>query len=167
MVPRVAEQGGATMHHSGLTISGRVRRRALLPLGAVALAMVAFGSMAEPTDTPASNPPPLSQQTFTLVQENGVNAKPNTAFDVQKTLTLNKGQMLVLKSSSGQEIEVMGPYHGKPLDHYTAFPPNGTMGYDAHSFSPSHKHCGDTSGGSHPAGGPNPDETAGAEAHCH
>ena len=113
------------------------------------------------------NPPPLSQQTFTLVQENGVDAKPNTAFDVQKTLTLKKGQMLVLKSSSGQEIEVTGPFHGKPLDHYTAFPPNGTMGYDSHSFSPSHKHCGDTSGGTHPSGGPNPDETAGAEAHCH
>ena len=52
--------------------------------------------------------------------------------------------MLVLKSSSGQMIEVMGPYQGKPIDHYTAFPPNGTMGYDAHSFTP-HKHCADTS----------------------
>ena len=155
------------MHHSSSTISNRVRRRALLPLSALALAMVAFASVAEPTDTPASNPPPLSQQTFTVVQENGVNAKPNTAFDVQKTVTLKKGQMLVLKSSAGQEIEVAGPYHGKPMDHYTSFPPNGTMGYDARSFNPAHKHCGDTSGSTHPSGGPNPDETAGAEAHCH
>jgi hypothetical protein len=154
------------MHVSLLTISDRVRRWSLLPLSAHALAMVAFSSVAEPTDTPASNPPPLSQQSFTLVQENGVDAKPNTAFDVQKTVTLKKGQMLVLKSSAGQEIEVSGPFHGKPLDHYTAFPPNGTMGYDAHSFTP-HKHCADTSGGAHPSGGPNPDETAGAEAHCH
>jgi hypothetical protein len=125
--------------------------------------MVAFGSMAESAD----NPPPLSKQTFTVVQENGVDAKPNTPFDVQKTLTLKKGQMLVLKSSSGQMIEVSGPYHGKALDHYTAFPPNGTMGYDAHSFGATNKHCADTSGGTHPSGGPNPDETAGAEAHCH
>ncbi|HTW34463.1 MAG TPA: hypothetical protein VMD53_07590 [Rhizomicrobium sp.] len=151
------------MHNS--PVSRRIRRRALLPVGALALAMVAFSSVAEPTDTPAGNPPPLSQQTFTLVQENGVDAKPHTVFDVQKTVTLKKGQMLVLKSSSGQMIEVAGPYHGKPLDHYTTFPPNGAMGYDAHSFTP-HKHCPDTSGGSHPSGGPNPDETAGAEAHC-
>jgi hypothetical protein len=152
------------MHHASLTISDRVRRRALLPLSALALAMVAFTSVAEPTDAPA---PPLSQQTFKVVQATGINLAPNSTIDVRKSVTLKKGQMLVLKSSSGQMIEVTGPYNGKPLDHYSAFPPNGTMGYDAHSFSPSHKHCGDTSGGSHPSGGPNPDETAGAEAHCH
>jgi len=142
-------------------------RRWSLPLGALAFAMVAFSSAAEPTDTPATNPPPLAQQTFVLIQQNGADVKPATAFDVRKTVTLKKGQMLVLKSSSGQMIEVAGPYHGKPLDHYTAFPPNGTMGYDSHSFSPAHKNCGSPSGGTHPAGGPNPDETAGAEAHCH
>lgn len=154
------------MHYSSSTISDRVRRRALLPLSALALAMFAFSSAAEPTDTPASNPPPLSQQSFEVVQATGINLAPNSAIDVHKPVILKKGQMLVLKSSSGQLIEVMGPYQGKPIDHYTPFPPNGTMGYDAHSFSP-HKHCADTSGGSHPSGGPNPDETAGAEAHCH
>jgi len=143
-------------------------RRWMLPVGALALTLVAFSSVAEPTDTPATNPPPLADQTFTVIQASGINVKPNSAIDVHKSVTLKKGQMLVLKSSSGQEIEVMGPYTGKPIDHYTAFPPNGTMGYDSHSFSPSHKSCGGTSGtGTHPAGGPNPDETAGAEAHCH
>ncbi len=152
------------MNRSPLTISDRVRRRALLPLGALALVLVAFTSAAEPTDAPA---PPLSQQTFTVVQASGINIAPDSVIDVHKPLTLKKGQMLVLKSSSGQEIEVMGPYQGKPIDHYTAFPPNGTMGYDPHSFGSVQKHCGNTSSGSHPSGGPNPDETAGAEAHCH
>ena len=144
------------MHHSSSTISDRVRRRALLPLSALALTMVVFASAAEPTDTPAGNPPALSEQSFVVVQAGGINVKQNSAIDVHKSVTLKKGQMLVLKSSSGQMIEVTGPYNGKPLDRYSAFPPNGTMGYDAHSFSPSHKHCGDTSGGTHPSGGPNP-----------
>jgi hypothetical protein len=154
------------MQFSPLAFSGR--RWAALPAAALALVMVAFSSAAEPADTPASNPPPLSQQTFVLVQQNGADVKPNTAFDIQKTVTLKKGQMLVLKSSGGQMIEVAGPYHGKPLNHYTAFPPNGTMGYDAKSFG-THGHCTDTSSAPHPSGGPNPDETAGSEnspTHC-
>jgi hypothetical protein len=155
------------MHNLALTISGRVRRRAMLPLGALALVVVAFSSAAEPTDTPAANSPPLSEQTFEVVQATGINLAPNSAIDVHKSVTLKKGQMLVLKSSSGQLIEVTGPYQGKPIDHYTPFVGNATMGYDPHSFGASHKHCADTSGGTHPSGGPNPDETAGAEAHCH
>ena len=154
------------MPNSPLTVSRSTRRWALIPLGALAIAMVAVSSGAAPADKPT---PPLSDQTFTVVQATGINAVANAAFDVQKPVTLKKGQMVVLKSSSGQVIEIAGPFHGKPIDHYTLVPPNTTMGYDAHSFG-SHGKCTDTSGGPHPSSGPNPDETAGSEnsaTHCH
>ena len=131
---------------------------------------MAFSSAAEPSDNKSAStpPPPLSQQTFVVVQASGVDLKPNSAFDVHKDLTLKKGQMLVLKSSSGQLIEVMGPFNGKPIDHYTPIVGNATMGYDPKSFAS--RHCTtDTSGTPHPSGGPNPDETAGSEnspTHC-
>ena len=152
------------MPNSPLTVSHAARRWALIPLGALAIALIAGSSDAADKPTP-----PLSEQTFTVVQATGINAVANAAFDVHKSVTLKKGQMLVLKSSSGQLIEVMGPYEGKPIDHYTPIVGNATMGYDAHSFG-THGHCADTSGSSRPSGGPNPDETAGSEnsaTHCH
>jgi hypothetical protein len=147
----------------------RNSRRVGLPLAAFVAVMVSLSSAAEPSDTkPASNPPPLAQQTFVVVQASGVDLKPNSAIDVHKDLTLKKGQMLVLKSSSGQMIEIMGPLNGKPIDHYTPIVGNATMGYDPKSFG-AHHCSGDTSSGPHPSGGPNPDETAGSEnsaTHC-
>jgi hypothetical protein len=110
---------------------------------------------------------PLSKQTFTVAEAVGVNIALKSAIDVHKSVTLKKGQMLVLKSQNGTMIEVDGPYSGKPIDHYTNISDNATMGYDAKSFNPK-GHC--SGGGSpHPSGGPNPDETGGAElqaSHC-
>ncbi|HTW34103.1 MAG TPA: hypothetical protein VMD53_05760 [Rhizomicrobium sp.] len=110
---------------------------------------------------------PLNKQTFTVVEAVGVNIALKSGIDVHKSVTLKKGQMLVLKSQNGTMIEVDGPYSGKPLDHYTNISDNATMGYDAKSFAPK-GHCSGV-GAPHPAGGPNPDETGGAElqaTHC-
>jgi len=110
---------------------------------------------------------PLSKQTFTVVEAMGVNIALKSPLDVHKPVMLKKGQLLVLKSSSGEMIEVMGPYQGKPIDHYTTMSDGGTMGYDAKSFG-AKGHC-TGSGSPHPSGGPNPDETGGAEnqaTHC-
>jgi len=124
---------------------------------------------AKPTQV-ASKPPvtlALDKQTFTVVEAVGVNIALKSAMDVHKSVTLKKGQMLVLKSQNGTMIEVDGPYSGKPIDHYTNISDNATMGYDAKSFNPK-GHCSG-SGSPHPSGGPNPDETGGAElqaSHC-
>jgi hypothetical protein len=110
---------------------------------------------------------PLSKQTFTVVEAVGVNIALKSAMDVHKSVVLKKGQMLVLKSQNGTMIEVDGPYSGKPIDHYINISDNATMGYDAKSFNPK-GHCSG-SGSPHPSGGPNPDETGGAElqaTHC-
>ena len=120
----------------------------------------------------ASKPAPtaalaLNKQTFTVVEAVGVNIALKSTIDVHKQVTLKKGQMLVLKSQTGTMIEVDGPYSGKPIDHYTNISDNATMGYDAKSFNPK-GHCSG-SGSPHPSGGPNPDETGGAElqaTHC-
>ncbi|HUO93728.1 MAG TPA: hypothetical protein VMU22_12435 [Rhizomicrobium sp.] len=137
-------------------------------LAALVAVLVSLSSAAEPSDSkPTSNPPPLAQQTFVVVQATGINLAPNSTFDVNQTVTLKKGQMLVLKSSSGQLIEVVGPLKGKPIDHYAPIVGNATMGYDPKSMGT--HHCVDTSGAPHPSGGPNPDETAGPEnspTHC-
>jgi len=110
------------------------------------------------------------KQTYTVVEANGIKIAAQSVFDLDKPVNLKKGQMLILKSSSGQMIEVDGPLQGKPADHYTAISDGGTMGYDAKSFTPpgGHAHCSG-SGAPHPSGGPNPDETGGAEnqaTHC-
>jgi hypothetical protein len=161
--------GKGALQMPDLALTHRTRR---IPLAALAFVVMAFSSAAEPSDTKtASTPPapPLSQQTFVVVQATGIKLAPNAAFDVNKPLTLTKGQMIVLKSSSGQLIEVMGPLNGKPINHYTPIVGNATMGYDPKSFG-THGHCStDTSGTPHPSGGPNPDETAGSEnsaTHC-
>jgi len=109
---------------------------------------------------------PLTKQTFTVVEAVGVNIALKSPIDVHKSVTLKKGQMLVLKSQNGTMIEVDGPYSGKPINHYTNISDEATMGFDAKSFAPK-GHC--SGGGGHPAGGPNPDETGGAElqaTHC-
>jgi hypothetical protein len=110
---------------------------------------------------------PLEKQTFTVVEAVGVKIALKSGMDVHKSVSLKKGQMLVLKSQNGTMIEVDGPYSGKPIDHYTNLSDNATMGYDAKSFNPK-GHCSG-SGSPHPSGGPNPDETGGAElqaTHC-
>jgi hypothetical protein len=121
----------------------------------------------KPTQVASKPADPLSKQTFTVAEAVGVNITLKSAIDVHKSVTLKKGQMLVLKSQNGTMIEVDGPYSGKPIDHYTNISDNATMGYDAKSFNPK-GHC--SGGGSpHPSGGPNPDETGGAElqaSHC-
>ena len=122
---------------------------------------------AKPTQVASKPADPLSKQTFTVAEAVGVNIALKSAIDVHKSVTLKKGQMLVLKSQNGTMIEVDGPYSGKPIDHYTNLSDESTMGYDAKSFNPK-GHC--SGGGSpHPSGGPNPDETGGAElqaSHC-
>ena len=140
-------------------------------MAALAAVMVSLSSAAEPSDTKSASTPPapkLSEQTFVVVQATGIKLAPNAPFDVNKPLILTKGQMVVLKSSSGQLIEIMGPLDGKPINHYTPIVGNATMGYDPKSFGT--RHCStDTSSGPHPSGGPNPDETAGSEnsaTHC-
>ena len=140
---------------------------------ATAAAMTPGVAVAAPTSSKptqlASKPAPtlaLAKQTFTVAEAVGVNIALKSAVDVHKTVTLKKGQMLVLKSQNGTMIEVDGPYSGKPIDHYTNISDNATMGFDAKSFAPK-GHC--SGGGGHPAGGPNPDETGGAEnqaTHC-
>jgi hypothetical protein len=133
------------------------------------------GTVATPPKPPAAKPTqlaskpadPLNKQTFTVVEAVGINIALKSAMDVHKSVTLKKGQMLVLKSQNGTMIEVDGPYSGKPIDHYINISDNATMGYDAKSFNPK-GHCSG-SGSPHPAGGPNPDETGGAElqaTHC-
>ena len=110
---------------------------------------------------------PLGKQTFTVAEAVGVKIALKSAIDVHKSVTLKKGQMLVLKAQDGTMIEVDGPYSGKPIDHYTNLSDESTMGYDAKSFNPK-GHCSG-SGSPHPSGGPNPDETGGAElqaSHC-
>ena len=149
------------------------------PETTVAASTAATTAATTPATAPASKPAsmqvaskptptvPLSKQTFTVVEAMGLNIALQSTLDVHKPVTLKKGQLLVLKSSSGEEIEVMGPYQGKPIDHYTTISDGGTMGYDAKSFSPK-GHC-TGSGSPHPSGGPNPDETGGAEnqaSHC-
>lgn len=141
-----------------------------------ATAAITAKAPAAPSTKPtqvASKPPvapvteALNKQTFTVVEAVGVNIALKSAMDVHKTVTLKKGQMLVLKSQNGTMIEVDGPYSGKPIDHYTNISDNATMGYDAKSFNPK-GHCSG-SGSPHPSGGPNPDETGGAElqaTHC-
>jgi hypothetical protein len=137
--------------------------------GTAATATKAPATSAKPTQV-ASKPPEamaLNKQTFTVVEAVGVNIALKSPMDVHKTVTLKKGQMLVLKSQNGTMIEVDGPYSGKPIDHYTNISDNATMGYDAKSFNPK-GHCSG-SGSPHPSGGPNPDETGGAElqaTHC-
>jgi len=110
---------------------------------------------------------PLTKQTFTVAEAVGVNIALKSAIDVHKTVTLKKGQMLVLKSQNGTMIEVDGPYSGKPINHYTDLSSaESSMGFDAKSFAPK-GHC--SGGGGRPADGPNPDETGGAEnqaTHC-
>ena len=121
----------------------------------------------KPTQVASKPADPLSKQTFTVVEAVGVNIALKSAMDVHKTVTLKKGQMLVLKSQNGTMIEVDGPYSGKPIDHYINISDDATMGYDAKSFDPK-GHCSG-SGSPHPSGGPNPDETGGAElqaTHC-
>jgi hypothetical protein len=122
---------------------------------------------AKPTQVASKPADPLSKQTFTVAEAVGVNIALKSAIDVHKSVTLKKGQMLVLKSQNGTMIEVDGPYSGKPIDHYTNISDDATMGYDAKSFNPK-GHCSG-SGSPHPSGGPNPDETGGAElqaSHC-
>lgn len=116
------------------------------------------------TAKPAAKKP--EKDSYTVVEADGIKI-PQGSFDLYKTVTLKKGQMLILKSASGQMVEVDGPYTGRPIDHYTAISSDSTMGYDAKSFAPP-GHC--TGGAPHPSGGPNPDETGGAEnqaTHCH
>jgi hypothetical protein len=122
----------------------------------------------KPTANKAAAKKP-EKESYTVVEADGIKI-PQGAFDLYKQVTLKKGQMLILKSASGQMIEVDGPYTGKPVDHYTTISSDGTMGYDAKSFTPpgGSGHC--SSSAPHPAGGPNPDETGGAElqsSHCH
>ena len=137
---------------------------------ATTVATTAATTATKPAMQVASKPAPtvpLSKQTFTVVEAMGVNIALKSPLDVHKPVMLKKGQLLVLKSSSGEMIEVMGPYQGKPIDHYTTMSDGGTMGYDAKSFG-SKGHC-TGSGSPHPSGGPNPDETGGAEnqaTHC-
>jgi hypothetical protein len=110
---------------------------------------------------------PLGKQTFTVAEAVGVKIALKSPIDVHKSVILKKGQMLVLKSQDGTMIEIDGPYSGKPIDHYTNLSDESTMGYDAKSFNPK-GHCSG-SGSPHPSGGPNPDETGGAElqaSHC-
>jgi hypothetical protein len=110
---------------------------------------------------------PLTKQTFTVVEAVGVNIALKKPIDVHKPVALKKGQMLVLKSQDGTMIQVDGPFTGKPIDHYKNISDDATMGFDAKSFAPK-GHCSG-SGAPHPAGGPNPDETGGAElqaTHC-
>lgn len=137
-----------------------------LPFGAIALAMVSLSSIAEPKADA-----PLSQQTFVVVQATGIDTPSNSTIDVHQPLTLKEGQILVLRASSGQLIEVEGPYQGKPIDHYALLSGDATMGYNPHSSAQpdAHRRCVDPNT-SHPPGGPNPDETAGPEnqaKHCH
>ncbi len=134
---------------------------------ATTAATTAKAPAAKPMQVASKPADPLSKQTFTVVEAVGVNIALKSAIDVHKSVTLKKGQMLVLKSQSGTMIEVDGPYSGKPIDHYTNISDNATMGYDAKSFNPK-GHCSG-SGSPHPSGGPNPDETGGAElqaSHC-
>jgi len=185
------------MGHCSSIISSSARWVVKLSLGAFALSAIALSSAAEPaaddstTSTMAAdtaNPvaaatsvtpaklatatenkvsPPLSQQSFKVIEAVGVGIKLSSPFDVHKPITLKKGQMLVLKSSLGQMIEVDGPYRGKAIDHYTAISDNATMGYDARS-SDAHS-CSGSGTSRHPTGGPNPDETGGTEnqvKHC-
>ena len=122
---------------------------------------------AKPTQMASKPADPLNKQTFTVVEAVGINIALKSPIDVHRSVTLKKGQMLVLKSQNGTMIEVDGPYSGKPIDHYINISDNATMGYDAKSFNPK-GHCSG-SGSPHPAGGPNPDETGGAElqaTHC-
>ncbi|HUO92546.1 MAG TPA: hypothetical protein VMU22_06470 [Rhizomicrobium sp.] len=119
---------------------------------------------------PAAKAAKPVKQAYTVVEASGINIAAHSTFDLNKPVNLKKGQMLILKSSSGQMIEVDGPLQGKPADHFTAISDGGTMGFDAKSFTPpgGHGHCSG-GGAPHPAGGPNPDETGGAEnqaTHC-
>jgi hypothetical protein len=135
--------------------------------GTAATTATAPTKAAKPTQVASKAADPLAKQTFTVAEAVGVNIALKSAIDVHKTVTLKKGQMLVLKSQTGTMIEVDGPYSGKPIDHYTNLSDNSTMGYDAKSFNPK-GHCSG-SGSPHPSGGPNPDETGGAElqaSHC-
>ena len=137
-------------------------------------AAAAIPGMAAPTSSKptqlASKPAPtlpLTKQTFTVVEAVGVNIALKSPIDVHKSVTLKKGQMLVLKSQNGTMIEVDGPYSGKPINHYTDLSSaESSMGFDAKSFAPK-GHC--SGSGGRPADGPNPDETGGAEnqaTHC-
>lgn len=107
-------------------------------------------------------------QTYIVVEAVKVNIALKSAFDMNKSITLKKGQWLVLKGSTGQMVEIDGPYSGKAIDHYSILP-DGKMGYDSLSSGSSRANCSVPTGKPHPAGGPDPDETGGPELqskHC-